>query len=536
MPLGPIELGGRTAFVMGFDPEAAGLPPLLSGPVVVVTSDGTVTRDLRDAVEPSARAVSFSEAQLTAEAVAVVHTLWAARTGPILSAIRAGVRTFHLVDAPGSSYKSNARGALFLTLRRAFARLFMHLPIIGRLDVPWPSATATLRALEAAPRPAVATPGSPTRAVHWLPELGPRTEEAVALLEHLVPRTRSLGIAVDVIIPGPADAYNVRARRLERLGASCRFLPRKTWQFQAVRPRLSGLAPELVHDLENHVHADLLLPLLEDLQDERRPRATVVHGWLDPTLTSASVVGLAGKLVGARVILHVAGVSRSREREDLAALSLERLVERTPDLAILTSSAKDLAAWAGLPPERLTEVAQAVVAEPPLPDAERAIRRRLLGVAESALLVVAVGDLDAEAASFLIGVVRRLQGAGVDAQVLHAGHSSAEARLSTRDAGLGPRLRLLGHAPDESEYLRMADAVLRVGTASMKDEDLEGFAFPRGDAAAAADQLVRLARDPDLRRKLAERRYALARERYAPERFVEKVLGLYPVGRPLPVV
>src|SRR5579872_1826659 len=100
MPLGPIELGGRQAFVLGFDHEASGLPALLSGSVELVTPDGSVSRDLRVAVNSQARAVSFSEAHFAKGGVAVVHTLWAARVLPILSAIRAGVRTFHFVDAP----------------------------------------------------------------------------------------------------------------------------------------------------------------------------------------------------------------------------------------------------------------------------------------------------------------------------------------------------------------------------------------------------------------------------------------------------
>src|SRR5687768_11058478 len=131
MPLGPIELGGRRALLLGFDPEAAGLPALVSGAVDVATPDGTVSRDLRERLDPSARGVSFSQARATDE-VAIVHTLWSARVLPILAAIRAGVRTFHLVDAPGSSFSSNARGALAWALRRAFARLLIRLPLVGR--------------------------------------------------------------------------------------------------------------------------------------------------------------------------------------------------------------------------------------------------------------------------------------------------------------------------------------------------------------------------------------------------------------------
>ncbi len=557
MPLGPIELGGRRAFVLGFDPEAAGLPSLVSGSVVIVTPDGTVSRDLRDRLEQQAPGVTFSEARLGPDGVAVVHTLWTARVLPLLAAIRAGVRTFHLVDAPGSSFRSNARGTLAWALKRAFARLLQGLPLIGRwveclvghrLDVPWPSATATLRTLDSSPRgastPALAA-ATPSRAVHWLPELGPRADEAVALLEHLVPRTRALGVAVEILIPGSRDAYDVRARRLERLGATCRFLPRRPWRLWADRPRLPGFAPGLVHDLERHVHADVLLPLLEDLL-ERTPRARVVHGWLEPTLSSASVVGLAGALAGARVILHIAGALPARGPEELTALCLRRLAESDPDVAILTTDprvARDLVAWAGLPPGRISETPHVVVPEVPLPETERGAQRRLLGVAEGTFLLVALGNLGGEAASLLLGVVRRLLDEGVDVRVFHAGPSGTEARLRVRDAGFGPRLRLLGCAPDEHEYVRLADAVLGVGDPFARSracgtpvvvpagdegfQSFQGFSYPRGDTAAAADHLLRLAREPDLRRSLLERSRALASDGRAPERFVEAVLERY---------
>src|SRR5262245_45548356 len=149
MPSGPIDLGGQRVFVLGFDPEAAGLPPL-GGPrdVLVVTPDGTLTRDL--GLAPTTPVTTFDAATF-GEGVAVVHTVTGARVLPTLSAIRAGVRTFHLVDGPGSAFPSNARGAVLIALRRAVARALARSPLgpwverrLGRrLDPPWPSASAT---------------------------------------------------------------------------------------------------------------------------------------------------------------------------------------------------------------------------------------------------------------------------------------------------------------------------------------------------------------------------------------------------------
>ena len=554
MPLGPIELGGRRALVLGFDPEAAGLPALVSGSVVVVTPDGRVSRDLRERLAPDVRGVSFSEAQADPDSVAVVHTLWSARVLPVLSTVRAGVRTFHLVDTPGSSYKSNARGALIWAVKRALARLFVRLPLVGRwaelavghrLDVPWPSATATLRMLDSPPGvPSSATRENPPRVVHWLPELGPCVDDVVALIEHLVPATLARGAGVEVVIPGYPQPHDVRIRRLERLGATCRFISRRPWKLWSDRPRLDGLAAGLVRDLERHVHTDVFFPFLEDLL-ERTPRPAVIHAWLEPTLASTSVVGVAGKLLGSRLMFHLAGTPAAAE--ELAVLCLGRLARDT-DAAVLAPdprTARALAALSGIASDRIAVVPPVVTSEPTLSGSERASRRRLLDVAEGALLLVAVGPLEREATPFLLEVTRRIQGAGIDVRVFHLGLAGVEAHLCAREANLQSRLRLLGVAPDEREYLRVADVVLCLAEPTIRtwaqgtpivapagdDEGVDappGLAYPRGDAPAAADQILRLAREAELRRSLSERALSLAAERAAPERFVATVLGHYP--------
>lgn len=487
MPPEPIELGGRRAFVLEFEPETTGLPSFEGAADVTY-----VTRD-------------FADARFDEGAIAIVHSLWSARVLPVLAAARAGVRTFHLVDAPGSSFASNARGAVAVAARRALARIVARSPfaplaerVIGRLDVPWPSSAASARVVDAA----VAAPpsaGAAGRVVHWLPAFD---DEPLARLELLVPALRARGVAVDVLSPAPIDGHEAaRVRRVEKLGATWRFLAARSCT-ASDRPRLGGLAPALVADIERHVRADALVPLLEALL-ERGP--AIVHAWTSD-LASVALAGVAALLARApRVVL------RASASDDPA---LRRLAAR-PEVALSAA---------------LPLVAPVATLEP----AERATRRKLLGAPE--LFVAVAGDLDERAARTLVAVAKSVP----TARVVHVGRADAAARLAVREAGVAPTLA--GAAPDRDEYLRLADvAVLldrsdalrararalgaAVVAAGPSDDGLVGF----DDAESAAREVARLARDEPARRALAERGLAVARERFAPERFVKAVLELYGV-------
>jgi glycosyltransferase involved in cell wall biosynthesis len=65
------------------------------------------------------------------------------------------------------------------------------------------------------------------------------------------------------------------------------------------------------------------------------------------------------------------------------------------------------------------------------------------------------------------------------------------------------------------------------GVPDVVTDGVDGFLVEPGDTEAAAERLVELARDPELRARMGEAGRANARERYSVERLVDDVDRLY---------
>ena len=153
--------------------------------------------------------------------------------------------------------------------------------------------------------------------------------------------------------------------------------------------------------------------------------------------------------------------------------------------------------------------------------------------------------------TMLAGVRER----GIDALLLLVGDGDDRERLEQRahDLGLARSCLFLGYQEDVAGYYRLFDAFLlpsvnegtpvsaiealasgtpvvatRVGgVPDVVTDGVDGFLVEPGDAEAAAERLVELARDPSLRARMGEAGSANVRERYAVERLVDDVDRLY---------
>jgi sugar transferase (PEP-CTERM/EpsH1 system associated) len=187
---------------------------------------------------------------------------------------------------------------------------------------------------------------------------------------------------------------------------------------------------------------------------------------------------------------------------------------------------------------------------------DRAEVRREMGLGADDLVIVQVARLDylkdhATAVRCLARVAREAPAA----RLVLAGEGPEEAaiRAQVEQLGLGQSVRFLGLRKDVGRLLQGADLFLlssvsegipltvieamcaglpvvctRVGgTGEVVVDGQTGLLAPAGDDAALADAILRLHRDPDLRRRMGEGGRARAREMFSEEQMAGRYLALY---------
>jgi glycosyltransferase involved in cell wall biosynthesis len=197
---------------------------------------------------------------------------------------------------------------------------------------------------------------------------------------------------------------------------------------------------------------------------------------------------------------------------------------------------------------------------PPVPLAqERAQLRASLGLREEAFVVGMVGRIEAGKGQHLVvEAAARLAQAGVDVQVLVVGPAMDEGYLSDLRAEVSERgldARVVFHGPhrEPSRIMPCFDALVLAsreetfglvlieamrgdvavigtdagGVPEIITDGETGLLFPPDDAPALADRLLRLARDPDLRARLAQAGKASADARFSREQHYAGLLALF---------
>jgi glycosyltransferase involved in cell wall biosynthesis len=323
---------------------------------------------------------------------------------------------------------------------------------------------------------------------------------------------------------------------------------------------MPGLVLHAWSDWEHAVHpladARCLLRLARLL---RRERFDVVH-------THSSKAGLVGRLAArlagtpARVVHHVHGWSfhpLQGEAGRRATVWLERLAAR-PGFTLLACSAATEAEGRregiGRDEDRCV-IRCGIERAPLLRRRPRAEIRRRLRLAPRDLLVLQLGNLKPQKdpvtfARAAVAASPRLPRAHF--WIAGDGPLRGRAEALAAEGGLRARFRVLGWRRDVPDLLAAADllvltsrfeglplAVLRGmaaglpvvatevnGTPEAVRHGITGFLVPPGDAGATAEAIVRLGRDPRLRRRMGHAgRVASAEFRQA--RFRQEVLSLY---------
>jgi glycosyltransferase involved in cell wall biosynthesis len=268
-----------------------------------------------------------------------------------------------------------------------------------------------------------------------------------------------------------------------------------------------------------HVHGDMAAMIAAPgLRD--RPLVFTTHG-LHRLRRST---GLVGRLVRRRLRAAVAASSRTiciarDERDDLAAA--------------LPSSLHD----------RLVVVANGVPLAPPVASEERARARAALGLDDSEVGVLFVGQL--EERKNPLGAIDAVEAArrdGAQLVLLIAGRGPLEEQVAAK---AGPAVRPLGHREDLADLYAASDlfllpshregmsfALLEAmahglaplvadGTGNAETVGEAGVVFPAGDLAAMSARLAELAADPEARARIGD----AARERIHTELGLEKFLA-----------
>jgi len=573
----PLPLQGQRTLILAFDPHLKAADVGRSDAVFVAGSRPCELAGLD--YEPERISLRRLASPLPCRALtqfrptaAVVNTLRSAWVGPILAAARYGVDRFFLVDAPGSFFEVNARGALVLAGARTARRGLARLPrserleeLLGqRFDPPWPSLEATgpaARAIaaQAMARPLRPLPEGPLRIVHFLGTLSPGGAERQ--LTYLAEGTRARGHRVEVWISHSLEGSNGHyAPRLRELGVKVRALPtRKRTSLRPEGLERSGLSGRALKDLEEHVAAPSLIPLLQLLLDDP---PHVLHCWLDQTNLVGALAGLAAGVP--RVLISARNVSPARLPRLLEPWFREtyHVLANCPRLTCVANSeagAKDYAAWSESDPAAWKVVTNGFDVESLVPCSPetRAATRATLGVAPDDFLVVGVFRLAEEKRPHdFLEVVRRLRERVPRLRVVHVGSGGLgqEVRAEADRLGLSKVLHFAGRREDPWTILGAADASLLTseveglpnvalesqalevpivltragGAAESIAEGKTGFVCEVGDLEAICERLERLAQDPDLRQRLGARGRERVASEFSLERMVEATLALYP--------
>src|SRR5262249_17406269 len=261
------------------------------------------------------------------------------------------------------------------------------------------------------------------------------------------------------------------------------------------------------------------------------------------------------KTVNLRLVTTVHGWVQHTEKTPLYFAVDRYALRRYEQVIAVSKDLFDECARLGVPGERLTFVPNAIDTDEfkRTAPAARTFGRDL---PRGRLLVGAVGRLSEEKGfRFLIEAVERAVDAGCDLALWIAGQGADEERLRSRMAASrhSDRMQLLGFRDDARslfaafdvfalsslreglpnvvlEAMAMEVPVLATRSGGLGDFGRDGedmLLFPRGRAAALAEGLVRLARDPGLRARLARAARARVERECGFAQRMKKVVAVY---------
>ncbi len=283
----------------------------------------------------------------------------------------------------------------------------------------------------------------------------------------------------------------------------------------------------------------------------RRRRIELVHLNGPPPLYQAEVIG--ARLVGLPIVCHVRGRSFRGSKRRMADLFLPWV-----DQFIAISQAVHTAMlFIDVPPQRIRVIYNPVLVPARLSDQERQARRQQAGLEEGACWAVTAGRLlwwkGLTAAIQAVGLLRAR---GVDLRLLVLGEGPEEPSLreETRRLGLEPFVRFEGWQTTPSDYFAIADILLHpsqpheafgrtiiegmacglpvVGTnvggiPEAFTHEVSGLLAEVPGPELLAEPLGRLARDPELRRRMGEAGRLEVERRFSLEAHVAAVEHVY---------
>ena len=567
----PIPLDGEPTLLLAFDPQILTANPERAGRLMIVSDqpcEGLAHLDAetvtwREFFSPrgSTRVANFAPTR------GVVASLLSATPLGVLAAMRYGVDHFHLVDAPGSSFPVNGRGAVVVVSQRVALRAVARLPLLERAGVhlgpEWPSLQDSLRgatALGEVGREALPlSTKRELRVTHYIGALGAGGAERQ--LTYLASETRARGHSVEVLTVDEPEgaaghfAPELKARGVTVSGARTTRSPRALLE--------AGLPARLIRLLRRHVLAPQLFGLTERL---RASRPDVLHCWLDQTNVLGALAGLAAGVP--RIVVSTRSLSPANfphlatpwlQASYNALGASQRVVFLNNSLA----GARDYAKWTGVELARWHVVPNGFdLRNFSPPSSEDRIRRRAeFGVGPDDLLLVGVLRLSEEKMPFdLLRVVRHARERVPNLKVWHVGSGSLEqvVHAQAEAEGLLSTLTFLGRRSDALDLLSVADFSILTsrleGCPNVAIESMSlgvpilitdgggcpetvrhgetGFVHPVGDAEAFARSIETLALDPDLRRRLGEGGRAWVAERFGMARMVDESIALYTLPPP----
>jgi glycosyltransferase involved in cell wall biosynthesis len=331
--------------------------------------------------------------------------------------------------------------------------------------------------------------------------------------------------------------------------------------------------PQL-HREVSAVYDALSVARLARLIRERRPHILHTH-----TAKAGAVGRVAARLAGdARppIVVHTfhghvlhgyfgpAKAEAFRRVEQALARDTTRLIAVSPEVR------DDLVGLGVAPREKFAVVRLGVELEQRTHAREeaRAQFRRLFGVPEDRFVVGWIGRMTAvKRLPDVLATFRRLRDRGVEATLCLVGEGPDrdEVEALAQRLGIMRDCLFVGYQREVAPYYAFFDALLLPsanegtpvvaiealaaglpvvatdvgGVGDVVEDGVDGFLVAAGDVDALADRLQRLAADPGLRQRLGEAGAERVPERYAVERLVDDMDGLYrellaEAGLPLP--
>lgn len=342
--------------------------------------------------------------------------------------------------------------------------------------------------------------------------------------------------------------FRVRRRRLEKEHALLRYEGyRQAKAWQPVRSLLAAGRQTLRLAVEEAPAAIRLARVI------RRFGADVVH--LGNGLRANFDGVLACLLTRTPCLVHVKGFEKFTDRE-------RRIAPRVDALVSMTQAVDAHCRRLGVRGRTMHVVYDAVDEAGFLPGRDPAAVRAELGIAGGAPCAGVVGNIQEwKGQAVLVEAMARVLPAVPEARALivggvhRAGMQYAEAlRARLAALGLDGAVRFTGFRADVPDVMNALDVVVHtsvraepfgrvilegmllgkpvVATAAGGVPELivdgeTGFLTPPGDAAALADRLVPLLRDPGLRARVGTAARAWARERFSLARHVAEMCAIY---------